>query len=141
MYLDEAKALLGSASDIFDERLGRVEPFGAGSLTLGVGSSKHRSYSTPALGIHPKGENNYQLAVRLTYESDRFLVQSILDEIGQDRVDLRVTGPVIPFANPMIAIAHGDSWHSGVGMCGSIGCLVRKRGQRELLILSNNHVL
>jgi hypothetical protein len=137
MYLDEAKALLEKTSEIFDEKLRRIEPFGSGSST-------YRSCSPPALGIHPKAENTYQLAVRLTYESDRSIVKPILDEIGQDKIDLRVTGPIIPFtsfANPKIAITHRDSWHSGAGKYGSIGCFVRKRGQSELLILSNNHVL
>ena len=137
MYLEEAKALLERASKVFDEQLRFIEPYGAGSST-------HESCSTPALGIHLKSHNTYQLAVRLMHESDRFLVQPILDEIGQNKIDLRVTGPIVPFAfptNPKIAIAHRGGWRSGVGRCGSIGCLVRKRGQSELLILSNNHIL
>lgn len=137
MNLDEAKALLEETSKTLDERLRIAEPYGGGSST-------RITCSPPALGIHPKSNNTYQLAVRLTSNLDRMLIDPILTKIGQDRVDLRVTGPVIPFAdslNSKIAIAHQDGWLSGVGRYGSIGCLVHKRGKSELLILSNNHVL
>lgn len=138
MYLDEVRSLKDKATEILNETLAKVEPFGTNN------SDTKSLFFPPAFGIHQKSQQDYQLAVRLAYKRDIKLIEPILSEIPKTNIDLRITGPIIPFSQPLsigVGVTHRDSWITGKGRRGTLGCFVRKRGCSELLILSNNHIL
>ncbi|MBH8563830.1 hypothetical protein I8748_16805 [Nostoc sp. CENA67] len=67
--------------------------------------------------------------------------------MAKGEINVQITGPVYPqtlvkqhYKRPLcigISISHSDP----LAGTGTLGCFVRKRGESELLILSNNHVL
>ncbi|BAZ51221.1 hypothetical protein NIES4103_38700 [Nostoc sp. NIES-4103] len=100
----------------------------------------------PALGIHLSGKGNYKLAIHIPHKSHRELIQPVV-EMAKGEINVQITGPVYPqtlvkqhHKRPLcigISISHSDP----LAGTGTLGCFVRKRGESELLILSNNHVL
>lgn len=97
----------------------------------------------PALGIFPTGKQNYHLAVHIRDQSGLELIEPILNQ-AKGEVNIQITGEVYPRINnyyqrPLsigLSISHYDSLRAG-----TLGCFVRKKGESDLLILSNNHVL
>jgi hypothetical protein len=135
MYLEEVKELQHSISSILEDSLVGANSYGE--------SDQHfykSTFSPPAIGIHPAKFGEYKLAIRLNSKSDYNIIKPIISNISKDKLDLRVTGPVVSFSS-MFPIIHRKSWDEGCNNRGTIGCLVRKRGNSQLLILSNKHIL
>ncbi|MEB3177635.1 MAG: hypothetical protein VKL59_01115 [Nostocaceae cyanobacterium] len=138
MLLDNAKQLKELAVKQITENL--IIPYGSDPY-----SPKY--YLPPAVGLHSTGKGNYQLAVHLAHSSHRFLIERV-EELAKGEVNIRVTGPAYfqsskreqHYTRPLrigVSISHYDP----LAGTGTLGCFVRKRGQSDLLILSNNHIL
>ena len=99
---------------------------------------------TPVLGICPTGKQNYHLAVHIRDKSGLELIEPILNQ-AKGEVNIQITGEVYPRINnyyqrPLsigLSISHYDDYLKA----GTLGCFVRQKGESDLLILSNNHVL
>lgn len=112
----------------------------------------------PKIGIHPVSPRNYQLAIRARYEND--IPETFLQEIQKqaakkgDQINLRLTGYInfissISGKTVNINRSHVRPLCSGISISqegcrettGTLGCFVRKRYGKELLLLSNSHIL
>jgi hypothetical protein len=117
------------------------------TLAIAAGSTDavHR---TLALGVAPKGTNDFQLAVRL--QRPELQNSPMVDQIrrqARGEVDVRYIGqlskqaaiPLHQKRNRPLRIG-GSIGHYKI-TAGTLGCFVRSRGDGAELILSNNHVL
>lgn len=102
-----------------------------------------------AVGIRPLSQKNYQLALRVYRSSDYPMIEQV-QQLAWGEVDVQRVGPIraqrfldkfsigtrrerplrvgLSISHPKVAV-------------GTLGCFVVKRGESNLLILSNNHVL
>jgi hypothetical protein len=142
MQLNSAKELKELAVKKITENL--IVPYASDPYSL-------KYYLPPAVGIHSTGKGNYKLAVHLAYASHRSLIEPV-EELAKGEVNIKVTGPAYfqslnqswkrqqHYTRPLqigVSISHYDP----LAGTGTLGCFVRKRGQSDLLILSNNHIL
>lgn len=139
MRLESVKELKESATQLVARQLIRAYS--------SLPDSSRELRFPPALGIHPSGKGDYQLAVHIRDKSYLSLIQPVLD-LAREEIDVQITGNVYPqsierqdyYKRPLcigISISHSH-W---LARAGTLGCFVRKRGQSDLLILSNNHIL
>ncbi|MBE9049626.1 hypothetical protein IQ243_04250 [Nostocales cyanobacterium LEGE 11386] len=133
----EAVKLRNEASSILWDSLERAYPFSAPA------DENRDSFHVPVLGIRQSSEQDYQIAVHIAEERDRKIIAPIFSKIPEERIDIQVTGPVLPYGCQVCfgaAISHCDPI-AAQQFVGTLGCFVKKRGHSDLFILSNNHVL
>jgi hypothetical protein len=138
MHLEEAKDLQAEATQILENSLRTVTAYGdSGNL------DSDRPLFPPGIGIHPTKEGKYKLAIRLVdRKSGSKLIEPLLRKFPIEKIDLQITGPVRSFKQnlTMVPVFHERSWIEGNRDRGTIGCLVRKPGNSDMFILSNQHV-
>src|SRR5260370_6243615 len=85
---------------------------------------------TIAVGIAPRAEGDYRIAVRPRLATDLAGVQDYLEETTAGELDIRVTGPITPLGS---CLAHGASISRAAGgRTGSI-CFFARRHAHEAL--------
>lgn len=133
----KAIKLKNEASNILRESLERAYPFS------GAADGDKDAFCVPVVGIRPNSRQNYQLAIHIAAESDKKLIAPIFNHIPAENIDIQVTGPVIPYGSQVCfgaAISHCDPIASQQSV-GTLGCFVKKPGQSDIYMLSNNHVI
>jgi hypothetical protein len=106
-----------------------------------------RLWTRPAIGLAPVGPGRAHLAIRVAAQEDAHVLLTGLDDAVRAEVDVRVTGPILPFSSPAPAdlqrrtrpLCPGLSVAHPTVSAGTLGGFVRLGGR--LAILSNNHVL
>lgn len=140
MELEEAKGLREEVVRTI-ERFA-VDSYGSKEKYWFIRGRAKQISDLPAVGISA-GEKGYQIALRVYKEVDPELSRQIA-KVADNRVDVRAIGIVQAQhlqrqrIRPLVA---GLSVSHLKDTCGTIGCFVRKKGQPDLMILSNNHVL
>jgi hypothetical protein len=125
----------------------RESRFSALALAARPVSEVDHTQRTFAVGIAPKGNNNYHLAVRIQSRALENSAQvDAIRKKAKDEVDVRYIGRVVKRAAPwnqsrqrplLIGISIG---HFRI-TAGTLGCFVKLRTTGDPRILSNNHVL
>jgi hypothetical protein len=150
MQLDSARGLKQLLSDTILASLTSGSEKTIRSFALGAGPMTHITEILPslALGLVPKKNNQYQLAVRCQRQEllDAKEVQQIRKK-AKNEVDVRFIGRLRKRATPwnqkkVHPLQIGLSCGHFKITAGTLGCFVRLRGDvAKLFILSNNHVL
>ncbi|NEM07403.1 hypothetical protein [Geodermatophilus normandii] len=137
MQIDSARELKARLS----ARLSEGFPLATAS---GLGG---RLWTRPAIGLTPVGPGRAHLAIRVAAQDDARVLLTGLDDAVRAEVDVRVTGPILPFSSPPPSdlqrrtrpLRPGLSVAHPAVSAGTLGGFVRLGGR--LAILSNNHVL
>ena len=149
MELASARELKASLVDSvltpLAENLSRRAAFGTPTRPMAAALSQPAE--ALALGIAPAGRRQFQLAVRVQQRS--MLGSRELDLIrrrAKNEVEVRYVGRAVKRAVPWHQQRHrplriGTSIGHFRITAGTLGCFVRRRGEEDPLILSNNHVL
>jgi hypothetical protein len=118
-----------------------------GSTPVTASDLGGRVWTRPAIGLVPVAPGRAHLAIRVAAETDARLLLTGLADAVRAEVDVRVTGPILPFSSPAPAAFQRRTrpLHPGLSVAhsavtaGTLGGFVRVGGR--LAILSNNHVL
>ncbi|GAB3310860.1 hypothetical protein GCM10027451_22170 [Geodermatophilus aquaeductus] len=137
MQIDSARELKARLSARLAEGFAPVRASGLGG----------RLWTRPAIGLAPVGPGRAHLAIRVSAPEDARVLLTGLDDAVRAQVDVRVTGPILPFSSPAPADLQRRTrpLHPGLSVAhpavsaGTLGGFVRLGGR--LAILSNNHVL
>ncbi|WP_369257777.1 hypothetical protein [Geodermatophilus amargosae] len=136
MQIDSARELKARLSARLSEGFPLVTASGLGG----------RPWTRPAIGLTPVGPGRAHLAIRVAAQDDARVLLTGLDDAVRAEVDVRVTGPILPFSSPPPALQRrtrplrpGLSVAHPAVSAGTLGGFVRLGGR--LAILSNNHVL
>ncbi|NES81299.1 MAG: hypothetical protein F6K10_07745 [Moorea sp. SIO2B7] len=140
MNLDNVRELKNIAKKKVTDKW--IKPFGTNPRNI-----NHQICFPPAIGIHPTTKGGYKLAIDIAHKSDLKIkpyskcIES-LGTLAKGEVDIKITGNIYLFSRkrPLsigISISHFDT----LAQTGTLGCFVRKRGETDLCILSNNHIL
>jgi hypothetical protein len=106
-----------------------------------------RTWTRPAIGLAPVSRGRVHLAIRVAAAADAEILLTGLDDAVRREVDVRVTGPILPFSSPGPAdlqrrsrpLRPGSSVAHPAVSAGTLGGFVLLGGR--LAILSNHHVL
>lgn len=148
MQLDSARELKESLLDTLVATLSERPSIRALGVPAGPFSENGMPPRTVAIGLAPKGDGQYQLAVRLQRRALEFsgLVDSIRKK-AKGEVEVRYIGRVskraaVPWQQKRVRpLRLGSSVGHFKITAGTLGAFVRSRLGGEPLILSNNHVL